>query len=115
MSVKPGDKVGVKCYPEKGVIGTVENVYDVENEKILIVKTDDNTFLKKTEAEVFVVSENEGIKVSEDEFLQAVKKVLEPSRYHDTMSEFNLEVLMLSGSLVCSKLHEELFGKANND
>lgn len=92
-----------------GEIGIITEITD----SYYIVKLNNGTLIKCLPQELQKIEDPtpDTITITREDFEDAVRKVVTPSRYKDEISDYGMiTALCLSGELVCKKLANELFG-----
>ena len=105
--VNIGDKIKYTDFE-----GVVIEKHAVSGDKLLIVKTYDNTMIKCYESEVEVVEDPEPAdgRISEEDFAKAVEKILDPSTF-EKMEKSSRTIVTVTGGMICELLRRELFDK----
>ena len=86
--------------------GIVEEVYQSANGKDIYIVKKGNERYKATEVEV--IEAREVIAITEEEFNEAVARVLDPDNF-DSMEKSSRTIVTVTGGMICELLRRELF------
>ena len=91
--------------------GTVEQIVDYGDYKILLVRLDrDNSLIKCGYDDLALIPEETVDTITLEEFVEATKKLSNPDFFNGKLDEQTSTMVAMSAVLICQELKKELFG-----
>lgn len=91
--------------------GTVEQIIDNGNRKIVLVRLDrDNSLIKCGYDDIKIIPEETVDTITLEDFTEATQKLTNPGYFIGKLDEQTSTMVAMSAVLICQELKKELFG-----